>query len=86
MGLSLLAALRGIGHDELGWIAGLPLATMVVAISVVAGFMSFIPGGLVVRDVVMAELIKPWLGADPAVAAALAPASRLAVARDLATG
>ena len=71
MGLSLIAALRGIGHDELGWIDGLPLATAVVAVSIVAGFMSFIPGGLVVRDLVMAELMKPSLGADAAVASAI---------------
>jgi hypothetical protein len=71
MGLSLTAALRGMGQESPPWIAGLPLVTMVVAVSVVAGFMSFIPGGLVVRDVVMAELIKPRLGTETAVASAL---------------
>jgi uncharacterized membrane protein YbhN (UPF0104 family) len=55
--LSLTAVLRGMGQSSPGWIDGLPLTTMVVCISVVAGFMSFIPGGLVVRDVVMAELL-----------------------------
>ena len=71
MGLSLIAALRGIGREEPGWIDGLPLATTVVAVSIVAGFMSFMPGGLVVRDLVMAQLITPRLGADAAVASAI---------------
>ena len=71
MGLSLTATLRGMGQESPAWIGGLPLVTMVVAVSVVAGFMSFIPGGLVVRDIVMAELIKPQLGAETAVASAL---------------
>ena len=47
MGLSLIAVLRGMGQASPGWINGLPLTTMVVCLSVVAGFMSFIPGGLV---------------------------------------
>ena len=56
MGLSLTAVLRGMGQTSpRAWIDGLPLTTMVVCVSVVAGFMSFIPGGLVVRDVVMAR-------------------------------
>lgn len=73
MGLSLIAAWRGIGREEPGWIDGLPLATTVVAVSIVAGFMSFIPGGLGVRDLVMAQLIKTQsnLGADAAVASAI---------------
>jgi hypothetical protein len=71
MGLSLTATLRGMGQESPAWIGGLPLVTMVVAVSVVAGFMSFIPGGLVVRDVVLAELIKPRLGSETAVASAL---------------
>jgi hypothetical protein len=71
MGLSLTATLRGMGQESPTWIGGWPLVTMVVAVSVVAGFMSFIPGGLVVRDVVLAELIKPRLGSETAVASAL---------------
>ena len=48
MGLSLTAVLRGMGQSSPGWIDGLPLTTLVVCAAVVAGFMSFIPGGLVV--------------------------------------
>jgi hypothetical protein len=71
MGLSLTAVLRGIGQSSPGWIDGLPLTTMVVCVSVVAGFISFIPGGFVVRDAVMAELIRPELGLEVAVASAI---------------
>jgi glycosyltransferase 2 family protein len=76
MGLSLTAVLRGMGQSSTGpplpgWIDGLPLTTMVVCVSVVAGFMSFMPGGLVVRDVVMAKLILPELGPEVAVVSAI---------------
>jgi glycosyltransferase 2 family protein len=71
MGFSLIAVLRGMDRDSLAWINGLPLATMSVCASVVLGFMSFIPGGLVVRDVVIAELIRPALGAEVAVVSAI---------------
>ena len=76
MGLSLTAVLRGMGQLSgapamPGWLVGLPLTTMVVCVSVVAGFMSFIPGGLFVRDLVMAKLILPELGPEVAVASAI---------------
>jgi uncharacterized membrane protein YbhN (UPF0104 family) len=71
MGLSLIAVLRGMGQDSPAWIEGLPLAIMSVCASVVLGFISFIPGGLVVRDLVMAELIRPRLGPETAVASAI---------------
>jgi uncharacterized membrane protein YbhN (UPF0104 family) len=41
------------------------------ALSVVAGFVSFIPGGLVVRDAVMLELLAPAVGQGPALVCAL---------------
>jgi len=72
MGLSLTAVLRGMGQSSPGWIDGLPLTTLVVCAAVVAGFMSFIPGGLVVRDVVMLELlIRAGSTSEVAVAATI---------------
>jgi hypothetical protein len=71
MGLSLTAVLRGMGQSSAGSIAGLPQTTMVVCVSVVLGFMSFIPGGIVVREVAMAELMRPMSGPEVAVAAAV---------------
>ncbi len=71
MGASLIAVLRGMGQAPDSWLAELSLAMMAVSVSVVLGFMSFIPGGFVVRDVVMADLIKPRLGSEVAVASAI---------------
>jgi len=68
-GLSFWAALRGIGATNQGPIESLPLCTLVVCISIVAGFMSMIPGGFVVREAVLAELIEPQIGAAAAVSA-----------------
>jgi uncharacterized membrane protein YbhN (UPF0104 family) len=39
--------------------------------SVVAGFVSLIPGGLVVRDAVLLELLAPAVGKGPALVCAL---------------
>jgi uncharacterized membrane protein YbhN (UPF0104 family) len=41
------------------------------AMSVVAGFVSLIPGGLVVRDAVLLELLAPAVGKGPALVCAL---------------
>ena len=71
MGLSLGATLRGMGQESPGLIDGLPLTTMAVCVSVVAGFVSFIPGGLGVRDLVMVSLIQPRFGAGAAVVAVI---------------
>ncbi len=68
-GLSLWATSRGIRATTLGAIESLPQMTMVTCVAVVAGFMSMIPGGLGVRDAVLAQLIKPLLGARAAISA-----------------
>ncbi len=68
MGLSLGATLRGMGVTTPGLLDGLPLTTTIVCVSVVAGFISFIPGGLGSARLVMARLIsEPQLGAGVAV-------------------
>lgn len=70
-GLSLWALLRGIGVDGitnvesmLGLIAALALAT-------VAGFLSMLPAGFGVRDVLVVELLTPLAGEAPALIAAV---------------
>jgi uncharacterized membrane protein YbhN (UPF0104 family) len=68
-GLSLWATLRGIGASEQGPIDALPQCTLIVCISVVAGFMSMIPGGLMAREAVLAKLIEPQIGAAAVVSA-----------------
>ncbi len=67
-GLSLWATLRGMGETSLGPLDGLPFLTMIVSISVVAGFISMIPGGLGSRDLVMLELLRLRLSDSVAVA------------------
>src|SRR5262249_44833622 len=62
-GLSLWATLRGMGEASLSPIDDLPFLTMIVSISVVAGFISMIPGGLGSRDLIMLELLRPRLPA-----------------------
>lgn len=71
MGTSLVAVLHAMGRTPDNWLTELSLATMTVSVSVVVGFMSFIPGGLVVRDLVMAALIQPRLGPEVAVVSAV---------------
>ena len=66
-GLSLWATLRAMGETSLGPIDDLPFLTMIVSISVVAGFISMIPGGLGSRDLVMLELLGLRLSASVAV-------------------
>jgi glycosyltransferase 2 family protein len=66
-GLSLWATLRAMGETSLSPIDDLPFLTMIVSISVVAGFISMIPGGLGSRDLIMLELLGLRLPASAAV-------------------
>lgn len=72
VGVSIWAALRaGDTAGGLGRPIELLLSMAAGGLSVVAGFVSFIPGGLVVRDAVMLELLAPAVGKGPALVAAL---------------
>lgn len=70
-GASLWATLRGLGATGDGPVADLPLHTSAVSLSVVAGFLSQIPGGLAVREWVSAQLIEPTYGVSVAVVSAV---------------
>lgn len=61
-GMGLWATLRALGAIEGGPTSDLPLHTTAVALGVVAGFVSQIPGGLVVREWVSGELLEPVYG------------------------
>lgn len=61
MGLSLWATLRGMGITGLDPIAELPLYTASVALAVVAGFLSGIPGGAFVREGILWALLAQHL-------------------------
>jgi glycosyltransferase 2 family protein len=60
--LSLYATLRSIGVDTLDPIRELPLLVAAVSLAVVGGFVSMLPGGLVVRDALLLELLSPSCG------------------------
>jgi len=70
-GASLWAALRGLGATDAGPLHELSLHTTAVALSVVAGFLSQIPGGLAVREWVSAQLIQPVYGESMAIVSAI---------------
>lgn len=70
-GMSLWATLRAMGETRDNPLVDLSLHTAAVALSVVAGFLSQIPGGLAVREWVSAELIQPTYGASVAIVSAV---------------
>jgi hypothetical protein len=76
MGLSLWAALRALdargpaGHPP-DPLAGLPVYTAAVALATVAGFVSLIPGGMLVRESVLLALLTPLAGAPNALVVAV---------------
>jgi uncharacterized membrane protein YbhN (UPF0104 family) len=70
-GASLWATLRGLGACDGGPFQELSLHTTAVALSVVAGFLSQIPGGLAVREWVSAQLIEPMYGSSMAIVSAI---------------
>jgi uncharacterized membrane protein YbhN (UPF0104 family) len=66
IGLSLWAARRAIGLESTDFLADWPRYTAAVSLATVAGFLSFIPGGLVVRDVVLMEVLALGFAHDAA--------------------
>ncbi len=70
MGLSLWATLQAIGTPDLRWPGDWPLTTAAVALAVVVGFASLIPGGAGVRDWVLAFLMIPRFGTATALISA----------------
>ncbi len=63
LGVSLWACLRGLGIDEPFW-RNLPLYTACVALAMVAGFLSLIPGGAGIRELVLTQLLAKQSGID----------------------
>lgn len=60
LALSLWATLKAMGIEGLDLIADFPRYLASVSLAMVAGFLSLIPGGLFVRDGILAELIEPY--------------------------
>jgi hypothetical protein len=61
-GFSLWAALRGAGIENLRPWTQWPLYTAAVALATVSGFLSMIPGGFIVRELVLLEVLQPDFG------------------------
>jgi hypothetical protein len=68
---SLWATLRGIGVVNVQLIGNMPVLITAVAIAVVAGFLSMVPGGLLVRDGALVYLLAPVCGKANALVAAV---------------
>ena len=71
MGLSLWATLRALEVPGADAIGQLPLYTASVALAVVAGFLSLVPGGAVIRELILAKLLVPQFGETVAVVSAI---------------
>jgi len=71
LGWSMWATLRAIGVTSVHPVANLPLLVAVVALSIVAGFVSMLPGGMVVRDALLFELLSTVCGEADALVAAI---------------
>ena len=71
LGFSLEAALVASDAQITNPVADLPLCIAAVGLAVVAGFLSFLPGGAVVREAVLLELLVPRYGAAAAVVGAV---------------
>ena len=70
-GLSLWAVLRAIGVGNTSPFALFHLYVAAVSLATVAGFVSMLPGGAVVREAVLTELMVPYLGGGAALIAAI---------------
>ena len=70
-GLSLWATLLALGAQAGGPFDHLPLHTAVIALAVVAGFLTLIPGGLGVRELVLTPLLAAYYDADVALISAV---------------
>lgn len=69
IGLSLWAARRSIGLESADFWLDTARYTAAVALATVAGFLSFIPGGFGVRDVVLMEVLALGFSQDAAATA-----------------
>jgi len=64
LGLSLWATVRSLGVESAAPLSQLGLWVESVTLPYVAGFLSLIPGGLMVRDVLLVELLTPQVPAN----------------------
>lgn len=71
-GLSMWATAQAIpGIDNLPTLSDLPLLTAAVTLAMVAGFLSLLPGGIGVRELVVIPLLQPQFGEVTAIISAV---------------
>jgi uncharacterized membrane protein YbhN (UPF0104 family) len=71
MGLSVWATLRAVAAPGLEFPGDWPLCTLSVALAIVAGFLAMVPGGAIVREAVLMELMVPRFGEATALVSAI---------------
>lgn len=71
MAISLWATLRSLDAAGVSLVEQMPLFVASVTLAVVAGFVSLIPGGSIVREAVLMQLLVPQYGEAVALVAAL---------------
>ena len=71
LGLSYWAVLKGIGTADCNPIGMLYIYIAAVSLATVAGFVSMLPGGAIVREAVLTELMIPYLGGGTALVGAI---------------
>lgn len=71
LGLSYWAVLKGVGMADNNPFGLLYLYTAAVSLATVAGFVSMLPGGAIVREAVLTELMIPCLGGGAALVGAI---------------
>lgn len=78
LGLSYWAVLNAMGVNGLEMVGHLPRYVAAVSLAMVAGFLSLIPGGLGVRDLILTQLTEPYF-AGGGVTCSLEPAAAAVV-------
>ena len=71
LGLSFWAVLKALAIEDTDLLPHLHLYVASVALATVAGFLSLIPGGVVVREAVLAQLVVPYFGGGVALVSAV---------------
>jgi uncharacterized membrane protein YbhN (UPF0104 family) len=74
LGVSLwatLCAMPGYGSEQIDPLQCLPLVTATVCLAIVAGFLSLLPGGVLVREYIVMTLLAPVFGPVTAIVSAV---------------
>ena len=71
LGVSLWASIRAVSPDPFPLVSYFPLYLASVSLAMVAGFLSLIPGGAAVRELVLAQLLGHHVGDTIAVVSAV---------------